>query len=75
MLHPLGRGGIGRNTLSLQKEHMMLRRSPLVERYKADVTSPPPLEDALLQIDDIVLYLRFILRHTVTLRTKVTVRN
>ncbi len=39
----------------------MLRRSPLVERYKTEITSPP--DDALLQIDDFMLYLRFAWRH------------
>ena len=46
-----------------QKERMMLRRSPLVESYRAEITPPPPPDDALLQIDDLVSYMRFLLRH------------
>ncbi|GAA5506797.1 hypothetical protein Rcae01_02250 [Novipirellula caenicola] len=41
----------------------MLRRSPLVETYKTELAPPPPPDDALLQIDDLVLYFRFVLRH------------
>lgn len=41
----------------------MLRRSPLVETYRAEITPPPPPDDALLQIDDLVSYMRFLLRH------------